>query len=239
MPLPPVSDLTTRVGLDPVSSLCSTGKFAGILTGALVRLLQEHFSNPSALIYDGENEQNPNGSAALQLQNYQWTSDPRTTAIQIQPVWLYNAEDIQRRPAIYVKRNKWQSQRLAIADGFTVGPTFQQGANNEKIVERVPGQYQTRMIAGSHSVFCLSQKGAEAELLGSEVFEWLTSFCQPLREELKLTRLEVLDLGEIALLDEHVEAYGVPIVLAYQFSYTWRVGTIGPWLKTVAIDVGS
>ena len=230
MALPPP---TTMVGLAPVSSLCTTGHVANVLTGVFVRLLREHFSDPRNLEFNGVNE------SVSELENYLWAGDAKgntdaeKTRIQIDAVWKYNAADIQNRPALYVKRNGFQTQRLAIREGMTVGA--KRDANGK--VEAVRGEFKTIAVLGSHTIFCIGGSGAEAELLGMEVFNHLVGFSQVLREDLKLHRFMVNEVGELAVLDEHVEHFVVPVVCAYAAMPAWRTDVVAPWLKTLELNL--
>lgn len=225
----------TMIGLDPESSLCTTGHPANVLTGIFVRILREHFSMADNLEYEGSNEFESDQSMLpkRQLQQYVWTADNTTTHIQIQSVWDYNSQDIQRRPGLYVKRNGLQPQKLGIGDGYTMNA----GRDANGKVTNVQGEYKSVLMVGSHTVFCVGNSGAEVELLGAEVFEHLQGFAQLIRQDVKLHRFAVLDLHEVALLDEFDEHYVVPIVTGYAFTWTWRVDKIAPRLKAVTIDV--
>lgn len=215
--------------MEPVSSLCTTQHPTNIMTGVVVRLLQEHFARADNLIYTEELD------GSKQLEGYIWDPDNKVTKIQIQPVHQYNAQDIQRRPAIYVKRNAWKPHRVAINHGQTINakPT------EDGRIERVRGEYHSQAVLGSHSIFCVGKTGAEAELLGSEVFDYFISFAPIMRKDLKLHRLEVEEIGGIKTIDEEVEHFVVPITLAYAFFWTWRLEAVAPWLQKFSIDMRS
>jgi hypothetical protein len=199
-----------------------------VLTGVFLKLLQEHFSRKENLIYNGASE-----VGKKQLEGYIWDEDNTKTRIQIQNVWRYNVQDIQRRPALYVKRNKWTTQRIAINDGQTVG------INRGDDKSTLGSEFHTRLILGSHTIFAVGSEGegAEAELLGAEVFDYVMSFAPVLRGELNLHRLEVSSVEPVMLLDEQTEHFVVPIVVAYGFSWTWRLHMIAPWLKSLALEL--
>ena len=181
------------------------------------------------LIYNGTD-----GSGKQQLENYIWDPDSTKTAIQILPVWAYKTQDIQRRPALYVKRNSWKSRRIAINEGQSVAvDPRRRGAD-------VSGEYHSKVIEGSHTIFCVgsANQGAEAELLGAEVFDYLTSFAPILRGELRLLRLEVAGLEPLGLLEEATEHFVAPVVVTYGFAWTWRLQSKAPWLKSLAVVLG-
>lgn len=201
----------------------------------MVRMLREHFSNAANLEFNGENEYRSQADLvpALQLQNYIWNPDNKLTNIQIQPVWEYNPQDIQRRPALYVKRNTLQPQKIAIDNGFTVGP---QRDKTGKVLA-VRGSYKAVMVLGSHTIFCVGATGAEAELLGMEVTNQLLMFGPLIERDMKFNRFAVLEIGEVALLDEFDTHFVVPIVVGYGFPQAWRINQVAPWLKTLSITV--
>lgn len=229
MPLPPppeISNKTTQVEMDPVSCLCSSQHPTNVMTGVVTRLLQEHFANVNNLIYTDKFD------GRTGVEEMIWSKDRTLTKIQIDPVWLYNAEDIQRRPAIYVKRNTWTTQRLGIADGYTINAS--KTASGE--IGRVRGEYKSRAVLGSHTIFAVGRTGAEAELIGSEVFDFLLSFSPILRSDLSLHRMEVTEIGPVSMLDESSEHFVVPVTLAYAAMWAWRLEMISPWLQKLSID---
>ena len=229
-PIPPISNQTTTVGYDQVSALCSSVYTGNIITGVVTRLLQEHFYQLANIIYNGTQE-----AEKIQLSGYVWTPDSKTTKIQIQPVWLFNPEDIARRPALYVKRNKWQTLRETIDDGMTVNARPDSQGN----VSQVRGEYHSKRVTGSHTIFCVAKDGAAAELLAGEVFDFAQSFGPILRRDLKLHRVEVAEMGPISQIETAIEAFTVPVVLAYGFYQTWRLEAVAPWLKNVSIKLNT
>lgn len=234
-PAPPLNNRVTLEGMERISSLCSTGPLISVLTGAFVAILRDHFSNPNNLEFGGTTEfREVDGSGfgiaevpLEQLQRYIWKEDRRITNILIDPVWKYNREDIQRRPGLLVKRNQWTTQKVAIGDGHTIAS----GGNG-----RVEGRYQTRLIVGSHTVFCIGGSAAEAELLASEVFGHFMGFAQVVREELKLHSFEVQSIEAVSHFEEHNDKYVVPVVLGYTSAKAWRTDVVAPYLKAFTID---
>jgi len=227
----------TTVGLTPASSICTSRHTSNVLTGIFVRLLQEHFSDSQNLEFNGENEYADSAETrpAMQLQDYIWTPSNETTKIQIQPVWAYNPQDIQRRPALYVKRNAQRPQRMAINDGMTIAAR-RTGPLPTDI--EVRGEYHSVMVLGSHTIFCAGGTGAEVELLAQEVFDQVAMFAPLLRTDFKFHRVAMQELGEIAILDaEGGNHYVIPVVIAYAYALAWRIKQIAPWLKSLSVEV--
>lgn len=225
--------LTIARDLTPVSSLCTTGHPANVLTGVFVRLLREHFMAASNLEFNGVNT-----LGKRELEQYLWVPnaegdvDVERSRIQIDAVWKYNSQDIQNRPALYVKRNPFQYQQLALNHGWVVNPMRSEAGE----VSRIPGEIQSVAVMGSHTIFCVGGTGAEAELLGQEVSQHLVGFASVLRADLELHKLLVTEVGEVAVLDESQEHFVVPVVIGYIAIPTWRINAEAPWLKTIAID---
>jgi hypothetical protein len=169
----------TYIGLDQVSSICTTGHRANVLTGIVLRLLREHFSTKMELEFNGENE------PSADLSKYVWNDDNTKTGIQIQPVWLWNPQDIQRRPALYVKRDSLKNERMALDHGWRVGTPRNE---NGKMIE-TQGEAHATMIVGSHTITAVASTGAEAELLGQEVFNHMLEFGPQIRRDVKLMRM--------------------------------------------------
>jgi hypothetical protein len=227
----------TKIGLDETSSLCTTGFHPNLLTGFFVRSLRDHFSDPDNLEFGGRNEfriVDGQREVVEELQNYVWSEGPNTK-ILIDPVWKYNRENIQARPGLLVRRDPFSRQSLVLGDGYTVRPKRDADGN----VERVQGRYQTCAIVGSHTIFCIGGSGAEAELLGAEVFNHFSYFGQLFREELHMHEFAAKSVEAVAYLEEFDDHYVVPVVVSYGYMAAWRVEREAPWLKSIAIDVQS
>jgi hypothetical protein len=225
----------TEIGTEQISSICTTQHPATIMTGIIVRLLREHFSDAGNLEFNGTNEfaNAEKTEATKQLEKYIWTADNTTNGIQIQPVWLYNTEDIQRRPALYVKRGEWKPEKIAINSGMTVGS--RKGTDGNPLSVR--GEYHTTLVTGSHSIFSVARTGDEAELLGQEVFEFFLQLAPLLRQELGLLKLEVVGCGEVVKLEEFTNHFAVPVSIGYAFARAWRLEKVAPWLKAITVEV--
>lgn len=220
-----MAEVPTQVGLTPVSSLEATGHPTNILTGIVLRLLREHFSSASNLEYNGVSIQ------GWDLTKYVWNQDNTKTKIQIQPVWLWNPQDIARRPGIYVKRNGVKVHKLALDHGTTVGA---EKSTDNKIVQ-VRGDYHSCLLEGSHSIIVVSSSPDEVEILGQEVFNQLLEFGPMIRTDFKLNAWEMQEFSELSKLEESSEHFAASITVLWRCFNTWRIKGIGPWLKTLEI----
>lgn len=223
----PVSD-PTLVDLTEFSSLCSTGHTPNIVTGAFLRFLMEHFADPNKI----EN-------AALRDNIYRvdpddTTEGPSAKGILIDPIYKWNPRDFSLRPAIYIKRNGMQPQRLGINDGLTIGLD----KDKDGQIETYKGDYHVVGVQGSHSLFCIGRTGAEAEILASEVFREVQHFAPILRKDLKLKKLAVAEYTEVNRLDEYDQHFVVALTVAWYYFEKWRLKPVAPWLKGISIGVG-
>jgi hypothetical protein len=216
----------TLVDLDQWSSLCSTGHTPNIITGALLRFLQEHFSQPDKI----EN---------LALRDNVWRDNPSDTTeglppkgILINPVYEWNPRDFDRRLAIYIARNAMTVQRLGINDGLTTGLGKDPKTGELKTDE---GEYHVVGVQGSHTLFCIGRAGAEVEIMGTEVWREVLHFSPLLRKDLKLKRLVVSEASPIANLQEYDQHYVVTVAVGWYYFEKWRLRPVAPWLKTISI----
>lgn len=224
----------TEVGLNRLTTICSTRHPASVLGGIFLQYCRQHFSDINNLEYNGENEfANPEFTIPLEeLQEFIWKPNAKETNIQIQMIWDYNTEDIQRRPAIYVKRNKQQTQKIAINNGQTIGASRAPNGG----MGQVRGAFNSIMILGSHTLFCVGNSGAQAELIAAEIFNEFIAFGPLIREKMELNSFQVEGLEEAALLEEFDDHWCVPIVVTYAYPRSWRVDLVAPWLKVISID---
>jgi hypothetical protein len=200
----------------------------------IISLLREHFSDINNLEFGGQN-----APGRIQLSAYQWQANENRdeapeSPIQIKASWAYNDVDSQKRPALYVKRNRFVYQRLGINDGLTSGPRKDRRTGE---IIKVPGDYHSKAILGSHTIFCVGSSGAEAELLGSEVSNHLSMFGPALRTDLKLHRFEVTEVGDVSHFEESSNRFVVPVVAGYIVMQTWRIDVVAPMLKTLELDL--
>lgn len=221
-------------GLQEASSLCTTQHPANVLTGIFIQMLRHHFSDEDRLQYNGKNEftASDHETNKRELEGYIWLPSSSETKIQIQSVWELNLQDIDRRPGLYVKRNAFRPQKLAINDGLSTGAR----SDRSGALLRVDGKPHTVLILGSHTVFCVGRAGAEAELLGQEVFELMLQFSPLLHDELRLQSLNVVECGEVSALEESTTHYAVPIVIGYAYPRSWMIEKVAPWLKAISVD---
>ena len=216
----------TLVDMDEWSSLCSTGHTPNILTGALLRFIQQHFSDPAQIEHPA-------------LRDNIWVDNPDDTTegippkgILINPIYKWNPVDFQRRITIYVARNKITTQRLGINDGLTVGLGTDPVTGELKTAE---GEKHIVGVQGSHTLFCIGRAGAEVEVLGNEVYRQILYFSPILRRDLKLKRLVVSEVSPISMLQEYDQHFVVTVAVGWYYFEKWKLRPVAPWLKAISI----
>ena len=86
---------------------------------------------------------------------------------------------------------------------------------------------------GSHTLFCLTQNGAETEFLATEVVKFLITFSPMIREQMDLHKFYVAEVGGVGEVQEVIQGYAVPITVAYVAEETWSVQPYVPRLKRI------
>lgn len=178
---------------EPCSALVATGITPFVLTGILIRLLQYHFSDERNIITDS-------------LRRYRWKQDcnesivgPDGTALggmHVGPSYELTLSQVQPRPALYVKRETLAVARISAIKGDQALPS----------IKTKTGVYQgaefQKQLSGRYSIICVGSSGAEADLLGEEVFLRMLYFAPIIREDIRIGLFTVEGLSEVKELTE-------------------------------------
>jgi hypothetical protein len=194
--------------IEHFSNVCSLGLTPILMTGFLIQHIGDHFSRR-------QNVEHP------ELRDVLWRADTRN-GILIASITDWNPTAVESRPAVIVKRNAWQPERLAIDDRLTPSSDG---------YERY-----CMLMRGSHTIFCLAGEGGEVEILGAEVYRELLGFCSIIRRTLNLARFGVGELGPVNELQEATENYAVPITVAYASVLSWTIEQDVPKLKRFVLS---
>lgn len=191
-----------------ISNLCAKGWRPIMLTGLLRDLLVKHFQ--PRLIEDSD------------LRSLIWREDEKQTKILIESIHRWRGELVEFRPAILVKRNTYQNQRLGIGDRV--------GADGRGMV-----RYSTFWV-GSHTVFCIHGTGAGVEILATEVQRELTEFAPVVRQTLGLKKWSVTEVGAISEVEEARESFVVPITVGWAYEENWTLELESPKLRRISLS---
>jgi len=194
-----------------VSSVCEIGPRPLLMQGCLRNWLIGHFQKA--------NLEDPDQT----IQKMLWKADA-TTGIQIESNTRYVPELTELRPAVILKRGAWRRVRLGIADRM-LGYTEIEGQ-----------EAYANLWQGSHTLFCIANKGGEVEKLAAEVYREMNEFAPAYREVLNLMRFEVTEVGEIMILEEARQNFVVPVVVGYAFMEQWRLNREVPVARSVDVS---
>lgn len=178
---------------DAISNLASLGYSPLLITGLLRDHVITRFASPAQI-------EEPD------LRPFVWR-DSVATGILVESIHRWRGELTEKRPAVIIKRNQMQNQRVGIADR-----AHTDGRGN---------QTYTTFWVGSHTLFCLHGTGAGAELLATEVQRQVTRFAPVLTECLGLYRCQVTEVGAVQEIEEAKEGFAVPVTCGWAYHESW------------------
>jgi len=195
--------------LDTPPTHCSLGVRPVTMTGLFVQLMRQHFANPQSIENDA-------------FRSRAWSKLACESGISILDSSVWDPAGAGKQPEIVVKRNKYTPIKLGIGDlaGITT-----EGHKRYSVA-----------MQGSHTLFATAKAGPEAEILGAEVYMFLLSMQQVIREKFSLLKFALVDVGEISILQEASNVYAVPITVAYAWEESWVLYEHAPILKRITLS---
>jgi len=205
---------------DP-SSLCSTDTRPSIMTGVLLKLLQDHFSRSTNI----SNEK---------LREAIWRPDSADedaqSGIHIEPWRQYDATHIQQRPALYVSRGNVRVQRVALRDR-ALNHLSKRTGNQE-------GTDYMKLIVCQHQVIaCSARNDMAAEKLAEEAFYMLLEYGPAIMEDFKLGGFHVVGMSQSQKIEDDHENYMVGVQILWTNAHGWKLKPIAPILKGIGFVV--
>ena len=195
---------------DTGNNLKALGITPHIVTGFLRDWLTNRFSDPDNIVND-------------KSRGLLWRAT-QPTNILIESITRWKPETTETRPAIIIKRGNWTSSRLVLNDSA--------GTDNFFLGSTTYG----RLMTGSHTLFCIANTGAQAEVLAGEVFKDLNIYGLVIANVLNLIKFEAVELGQIFQVEEGKENYAAPIVVQYTRQEVWTLAQQGPILKRINLS---
>ena len=206
---------TTFADRDP-SALQSLRISPQLITGVLLWIVRGHFSLDKNIVSES-------------LKDFIYLNGDPATGITIEPSSAWNPEQVESRPAVYVKRGEWKAAWGALS----IDNKYQ---SRRPAVESIDnGDRYEILVTGAHTLFCVGRTGAEAEELGAEVFFRLIEFAPVIRKDFNFHRFKVDELGEAAKLEESSEHWVVPVGVSYAAAHGWLLKLLGPYMKSVSV----
>ena len=238
--------------LDPCSSFYYAGPSPFLLSGVFLRLLQYHFSSPDNIeetllkgyiwtpsdkgcigtgtppeeSSSSSEETNPLGECSEPATaTYQYTAGSK---LAIKPSYSTDTASIQQVPALYVKREPFQVDTISMLDRALPG------LNQHGVYE---GTDHNVTVSGSHSIICRGSKGAEADLLGQEVYFRMLHYQQVIKRDFQLGKLMARSVSEVRQrTDEAQSTFYTVVRMEWAYVYRWRVIPESPIMKRVAFQ---
>lgn len=203
------------VDTDPHNSLCFEYN-PYYLTGFFVQVARAHFITSSNIVFPS-------------LKGYLWSEDAALSKVLIEPSYMVNLKNVQQRPAILVKRSDLSMGYPGLGDGRHM-PHFE---GEGPMAGYQLGIDFTSIMSCGHEIICVGMTGAEAELLGWEVFLKYATHKEILKREARVGKFIVSGLSSVKKLDENQENWAVTIQLGWKSTLEWTVKQDSPTLKKI------
>lgn len=200
------------VGYTP-SSICSLLNRPVIMTGLFRDIIIKHFQ--------ADRVEDP------ALRDLIWR-EGRDTGILVESIHRWTPGMTEKRPGVVIKRHAYRNRRVGINDQNNGNPINRDGNTT----------YETFWL-GAHTLFCLGEEGAQAEVLSTEVQRELTQFGPAIRKSMGLNRFQVTEVGAIAQLAEAARTFVVPVTVAYAYSERWTLIEQATRLKRISLRLVS
>jgi len=195
------------------SNFCSLGPRPQLMTGLFISLIRQHFASPDNI-----------DSSIFRERLFSDAPDPDGSGqLLIEDATVWTPLRAQKRPGIVVKRNAWQHEKHFTLDSASGVDEF--------------GNIQyTKLMRGSHTIFCIGREGGETEVLAAEVYRFFMHFGMIFRHYFGLLMFELLEIGAPAFVEEAPDCYAVPITIGYGWSESWTVQENIATLKDVRLS---
>ncbi len=199
------SECSPQFTVPQMTALCSLMMRDLLLVGTLRDHLTRHFARPTYI-------EEPD------LRHLIWQPGEATN-ILIETNHRWRPELTEARPAVIIKRNDFENQRIGAFGEALQGP------------DKYGDVHYNTFWVGSLTLFCMGGSGEQAELLGTEVQRDLTEFGPVIAKSLGLKRWQVVRRGAVGKLREAKDIWATPVVLAVAFDERWIIIQNAPKLR--------
>jgi hypothetical protein len=175
------------------------------MDGLMKQLLIDHFSNPDNIEH-------------VEFRNKVWKREKCDSGILIEIAPQWEPITTEKRPAVIIKRNDWTNIKRGTLSNVS-------GSTAEGDLR------YTKFMKGSHTLFCISKKWAEAEILAAEVYRHMMHYSPVFRQYFTLMMFELVQIGQLHEIEECEEHWAVPVTVSYAWEETWILRQHAPRLK--------
>ena len=138
---------------------------------------------------------------------FKYNLNPTETKVSIQKSEAFNPEQVQKRPALYIKRGTIQVARDTIGDAQSKHPQH--------------GRGMFMRMAGTITVYCVAETGGAVDALTGEVLDCLLCFQTLISQDFGFLRYKVNSIGEVGILEDYKEMFMCPITLEYDAALSY------------------
>jgi hypothetical protein len=188
--------------------VCSAIRERRLMTRMFVETLRGHFDSEGDI-------DNP----YLRQNDFLWrgpydgTDNWRPTGLVIEDLAVWRPRQTLATPAVLVRGNAWQRQKLVIGDGG--------------------GDLRLSSWVGSHTLFCIAPGEGLADYFAFEVALYFAGFAQEIRKNFSLLRFGVTEVGATGMLQEPADTYAVPVTVGYGLTDNWFVRQYAPRIAEI------
>jgi len=180
------------------------------MDGLMKQLLIDHFANPDNIEH-------------VEFRDRVWKPAACETGILIELAPAWNPTNESKRPAVIIKRNDWTCIKRGTFDN-TSGSTAEGDRKH------------TKYMKGSHTLFAICKKWAEAEILAAEVYRHMMHYSPVFRYYFNMMMFELVQIGQVHEIEECEEHWAVPITVSYAWEETWILRQHAPRLKVFRVS---
>ena len=211
----PLPGAANPLDFSSLPDLCLYGVRPQYLNGIFVRTLQAHFSDPLAI------------QAPDLRKSCQWSPDKAVSRLAILASTQVDSPTSGKLPRLIVKRGPQQTTRAVLDDrAEDIDGTGNLGTTR-----------YIRFSQGSTTINCLGESDLQTEMLGNEVFGFLTQLSPYMRRVLPFHDFQVASLGEVQPLNEVGGKFLVGLQVNYIYEYAWLSTEMAPTLNGLSFEV--
>lgn len=171
------------------------------VTKALLSLTRHYFARPEYLV-----------TPLFRTRHNQSAVPSPDDFVVIESPMAWPVEYTDKRPAVFIRRLKWNTLRLGLGDGR------QSGSNEILSMSRY-----TWAWAGSHAFVAISREGGELELLVEELINLLLRYTSVIRELFGFSRFQLATVGTQQAYITATDVFQVPITVQYEWLESFQL----------------
>ena len=183
----------------------------------LITFLKWYWSEPSNILVES-------------LQDNVWNTVPKRSHIKIEPATKVTEDQVETTPAIIVGRGALSSTVVGLYGGWE-----KQTFGQDPLLDN--SDHRSVDIKGTISVSCMGRSGAEADLLGHEVFFSLIDYAHPLAQEMCVGAFQVNSLSPAEKLSSSDHLWVTRIEIGVSYTHSWELTRAQPPWKTFKLDL--